>query len=1180
LADLCRAHQTTLVFVNTRRLAERAAKHLSERLGEDNVSSHHGSLARAHRLDAETRLKDGRLSALVATASLELGIDIGDVDLVCQLGSPGAIAAFLQRVGRSGHALDAVPKGRLFPLSRDDLVEAAAILDAVHRGELEQIVFPTAPLDVLAQHLVAEVASEPWSETDLLRMVQRAHVYRALSRDTFADVVRMLAQGFSTRRGRRGAYIHHDRVNQWLRERRGARLAAVTNAGAIPDLFDYDVVLMPSGHSVGTLNEDFAFESLPGDIFQLGNMSYRIVKTEPGKMFVEDAQVQSPNIPFWLGEAPGRSDALSIAVSRLRDALDQQLGAGDQAAVSWVNRHLRPGGASAAEQLVQYLSVARTALAVVPSQQRVVFERFFDETGDMHLVVHSSFGSRVNRAWGLALRKRFCRKFNFELQAAALEDCIILSLGATHSFALEEVARYLNSRTVQNVLVQALLDAPMFETHWRWVVTTALAVLRRRGGKKVPAQFQRNDAEDLIALVFPDQIACLENIAGERDVPDHPLVAQTLDDCLNEVMDISGLERVLAGIEQQTIAVVCRDVTTPSVLAQEVLNARPFAFLDDAPAEERRTLAVRAQRYTHADDVGNLSRIDPEAVARVCKEVWPRIRDADELHDALQVHGFLREQEIRTLDAAWRAQLIRERRASSVVLASGQRLWVSAERLSEMQAVHLDARVDPEIPPLRDPRDADWLQDSAACVVALVRSRLQALGPVTVAQCARDLGVDEATMTQAFTALEQDGYLMRGVQIGSESRWCERGTLARIHRYSLQRARQASTAVPVSHYLRQLFAWHGVQAEKPHSPEALPDTLQLLAGYPLTATAWGQALQSRLAGYQAADLDALCVSGRYVWFLPALGKPSVSGDSLSRSAVVVVAREDLPYWQKAGFIATRASVALSSSATALLDILETQGASFFADLVAASGQLRSQTEGALCELVSAGLVHADSFAGLRALALPVSKRPTFSRFGKRTGARGAPTVDDAGRWNALSRLPGVTTALSPEALRLDYPTLEYFISAYLQRYGVIFRKLLEREAVAFSWRDLLPVLQRLEARGDIRGGRFVDGFSGIQFALAEFAATCGKAEAPDANQTPLCVMAATDPLNLTGTLLPGKRVAATAGNRLVFREGQLLAHASGDAISYIDEGDVQLRAEIQRQLQVQSKIARPRFQSR
>src|SRR5688572_14242423 len=540
LAELISEHRTTLIFVNQRRVAERAARHLAERLGEEHVTAHHGSLAREHRLDAEQRLKAGKLKALVATSSLELGIDIGDIDLVCQLGSPRAVNAFLQRVGRAGHAIGAIPKGRLFPLALDDLLECAALLDAVQRGELDRIRAPQKPLDALAQQIIAEAACQEWPLDALYQQLRRAAPYRALTLHEFEQVVQMLAEGYATRRGRRGAYLHYDAVNRVLRARRGARLAAVTNAGVIPDQFDYDVVLLPEEHRVGTLNEDFAFESLPGDIFQLGNTSYRIAKVETGRVLVEDAKGQPPSMPFWLGEGLGRTDELSHAVSRVSAQADALLHDSVDDCEAWLHDDLHLP-AAAAQQLALYLGASKAALGLLPTEERIVFERFFDEVGDTHLVIHSPNGSRINKAWGLALRKRMCRKFNFELQASALEDSIVLSLGPTHSFALDEVQHYLKSASAREVLIQALLDAPLFGTRWRWNATASLAVRRMNGGRKVPPQFQRSDAQDLLTVVFPDQVACGENLVGEREIPDHPLVTQTLHDCLHESMDVDGL---------------------------------------------------------------------------------------------------------------------------------------------------------------------------------------------------------------------------------------------------------------------------------------------------------------------------------------------------------------------------------------------------------------------------------------------------------------------------------------------------------------------------------------------------------------------------------------------------------------------------------------------------------------
>ena len=700
LAGLIREHRSTLIFVNTRRMAERVARALTERLGGDQVTSHHGSMAREQRLNAEQRLKRGELKALIATASLELGIDIGHVDLVCQLSTPRRIAALLQRVGRSGHAVGGLPKGRLFPVSRDDLVECTALLDAVRREELDRLVIPPKPLDVLAQQIAAEVACGEWDEEELFNLMRRAWPYRDLTLKEYGEVLQMLAEGFSTRRGRKRALIHRDAVNRKLRPRDGLRLTAVTSGGTIPDTADYAVVLSPQEIIVGTVNEDFAVESLSGDVFQLGNTSYRILRVEAGRVRVEDAEGMPPSIPFWLGEAPARSDEVSFAVSRLRADLDARL-PNTQATLEYLVEEV--GIASdAATQVVDYLGGAKAALGLLPTQQRLVMERFFDESGGTQLVIHSPYGNRINRAWGLALRKRFCRKFNFELQAAATEDAIILSLTATHSFPLEEVGRYLHSNSARTVLIQALLDAPMFLTRWRWDASIALALPRFRGGSKIPPQLQRMEAEDLVAAVFPDQLACQENIVGDREIPDHPLVKQTIDDCLFEAMDIEGFENLLRAIETGEVEIETRDLVEPSPLALEILSARPYAFLDDAPLEERRTQAVVSRRWLDPESAADIGRLDPEAIARVREEAWPQAESADELHDALGWLGLLMEQEV-ARQPAWAPlldELIRDKRITRIVPAGqpdSAALVVAAERLPEINAVHPAALVVPPI---------------------------------------------------------------------------------------------------------------------------------------------------------------------------------------------------------------------------------------------------------------------------------------------------------------------------------------------------------------------------------------------------------------------------------------------------------------------------------------------------
>ena len=787
LRALIEAHKTTLVFVNTRRMAERLARELSERLGEEAVTAHHGSLSKEKRLDAESRLKAGQLKALVATASLELGIDIGSVDLVCQIGSPHRISTFLQRVGRSGHTVSGLPKGRLFPISRDDLIECAALLGSVTRGELDRIVSQEAPLDVLAQQVVAETACGEYAEDELFALMRRAWPYRDLTRADFDAVVAMTADGFATRRGRRGALVHRDEVNGKVRGRRGSRLLAITSGGAIPEVADYRVVLEPEDTFIGTVNEDWAIESMVGDIFQLGNASWQILQVGTGYVRVADAKGAPPNIPFWLGEAPGRSDELSRSVSDLRAAIDRALTGGGAEApplrnIGTSNDDSSSGGVlappdaeappaiadvfgesvppEAAEQIVSYLADAKRALGAMPTQETLVLERFFDESGGMQLVLHAPFGSRINKAWGLALRKKFCRQFNFELQAAATEDGLLLSLGPQHSFPLADVFRYLHPATARDVLVQAFLDAPVFKTRWRWNTNLSLAVPRNRGGKKVAPQLQRMLADDLMAAVFPDAAACLENIPGDRQIPDHPLVNQTVRDCLQEAMDFAGLAAILARIHRGELQLISRDTPEPSPLAHELLNARPYAFLDDAPLEERRAHAVYARRATEPGSGDDLGALDPAAIERVREEAQPDPRDADELHDALLTVGVLAEGDVAVSPDLF-VSLAQARRATRVELAgSTSARWVAAERLPEVRAVFGPVSIDPDVrtPAAREARV--WKREEA--IVELVRGRMTIAGPITASEMATFLGVAAADIDAAFLALESEGVILRG----------------------------------------------------------------------------------------------------------------------------------------------------------------------------------------------------------------------------------------------------------------------------------------------------------------------------------------------------------------------------------------------------------------------------------
>jgi ATP-dependent Lhr-like helicase len=1164
LAELIEQHRTTLVFVNTRRMAERIARELTERLGERAVTAHHGSLAKELRLSAEQRLKGGELKALVATASLELGIDIGDVDLVCQLGSPRSIATFLQRVGRSGHAICGTPKGRLFPLSRDDLVECAALIDSVRRGELDRLSIPERPLDVLSQHIVAEVAAQDWPESSLYERLKRAWPFRSLARDDFDAVVRMLAEGFATRRGRRGALIHRDAVNRILRGRRGARTTALTSGGTIPDTADYQVLLEPENQVIGSVNEDFAVESMAGDIFQLGNASYRIQRVERGTVRVEDAKGQPPNIPFWLGEAPGRTDELSASVSRLRAEAAARLSADPSGEIArrWLGKDVGIGEA-AAEQLVDYLAAARAVFGLLPTQDAIVFERFFDEAGGMQLVIHAPFGSRINRAWGLALRKRFCRKFNFELQAAATEDNIVLSLTSVHSFELGDVARYLHSASVRAVLVQAMLDAPMFTTRWRWVAGVALALPRFRGGKKVPPQFLRMQAEDLIAAVFPDQIACAENLAGEREVPDHPLSNQAIEDCLHEAMDLDGLERLLMRLEAGDVRVVSCDLTEPSPLALEALNARPYAFLDDAPLEERRTQAVMARRWRDPASASELGRLDPEAIARVQSEAWPDPVNPEELHDALLWLGSLTEAEARGA-AAWREwldALAREKRVS-LFIGPQARLFVPAERLSQFRALWPEARLEPEIEPPVDEAGRTWSRDEA--LVEILRGRLEGLGPVTPTALTAPLGLEPEAAATALAALESEGAILKGRFLPgvNDEQWCDRRLLARIHHATVRRLRSEIDPVAARDFLRFLFAWQNVLEDtRLEGPRSLPVVLSALEGFEAPAKAWEtEILPARLKGYQASWLDAECLAGRTAW--ARLTPPAANGRArhatpVGATPVALVERRRAPLWMALAPLS--GATPLSGRAEAVLDCLAARGAMFFDELADAARLLRHELEGALGELVALGLAASDSFGGLRALLAPSGQRKPLGG-ARRRGRVLAFDIESGGRWSKIARAGERVDAES----RAE--AIEYAARTLLRRYGVVFWRLLAQEPGWLPpWRDLLRVYRRLEARGEIRGGRFVAGFAGEQFALPDAVGLLRELRRRPASGEWVSLSGA-DPLNLIGILTPGQRLAALTANRIVYRDGLPVAALVGGKAQFLTEAEAADQWEAEKRL--------------
>jgi len=1137
ICELVLAHRTTIVFVNSRRLSERVAHHLSERLGSDAVLSHHGSLSRRLRQSAERQLKQGKLRAVVATASLELGIDVGSVDLVCQIGTPRSIAVALQRIGRSGHKVDPsfVPKGRIFPLTRDELVECAALVRAIKRGSIDERRFRPWPRDVLSQQIVAAVAVEPWSEDALFELVRSAEPYRMLPREEFDAVVAMLSDGIATSRGRNGTWLHRDGVNGVIRGRRGARLAAITSGGAIPDNANYRVVAEPEEVMVGTVDEDFAVESMAGDVFLLGTMSWRVRRVESGKVRVEDAHGAAPSVPFWLGEAPGRTRELSDEVSFIRERVVVQE-SGEQSRDDSIEFLLSNCGLnrSGAEQLVAYVNKGTEALGATPSGKMLIAERFFDESGGMQLVLHAPLGVRINRAWGLALRKRFCRSFNVELQAAATDNGLVISLTEQHSFPLEVVFKFLSLDTVEEVLTQAMFPAPMFGVRWRWNASRALAVLRFAGGRKVPPPILRMRSDDLLAAVFPDQVACQENLSGDIRVPNHPLVNETVRDCLNEAMDINGLKAVIAGIEDGTILTRAIDTAEPSPLSHEILNANPYAFLDDAPLEERRARAVQLRRSLPIEDRG-LGSLDEDSVRAVAEEVWPVVRDKEELHDALLTLILMPPNREWT---AWFDQLFQDARAIRFFV-SGKIFWLATERIRIAQQVHPHGVTEPSVvPDVEQPIP----NGEESAVAEVLRGWIESSGPIKASAIASLLSVELERIGIGLARLETEGQVLRGrytstlLSSDDDIEWCSRRVLARIHHLTLGRLRREIEPVSPAVLVRFLVRWqHLAAGTLLHGTSGLLQIIKQLQGYEIPAASWEHdVLGARVADYEPGMLDHLCLSGEVMWgrlslhptaeWLRSGTEPTQINRPFRRirptraAPVTLFLRKDL-HWlipRINGVVVPEEGVVggLSHPAKEILDTLHRRGASFISELIHDTARLATEVEDGIWELVAVGLVTADGFDNLRALIDPKRRRGE----GKSRTAR---PRHSAGRW-----------AMLVDRRKLDQPgrdprycqeQAEMFTRQLLQRWGVVFRDLVQRETLMPPWREILGALRRMEARGEVRGGRFVSGFAGEQFARADAVELLRIVRRENQHVDGVSVSAA-DPMNLLGIVMPGSRI--------------------------------------------------------
>ena len=1160
LAAHAESHRSTLVFVNTRRLVEKIAFELSSRLGPEHIAAHHGSLSRTLRLDAEQRLKRGEIKILIATASLELGIDIGDIDLVCQINSTRAVAVAMQRVGRAGHWRGAIPKGRFFATTRDDLLEQAALIHKMRAGELDRLEIPPQPADVLMQQIVAACGAEPWEQDALYHVLRRAYSYRDLTRVCFDELIALLSEGIESSRGRYGAYLLHDGVHGQLHPRRGSRSIAISNGGAIPDIATFAVILQPEGVQIATLDEHFATDSSAGDVVLLGNTSWRIQRVEAaGRVLVEDAHGAPPSLPFWEGEAPQRTAILCDGVGELREQIAAlvpnvspvYLSATQPevaAAVAWLMETCGVCG-SGALQLVTYIVTGRAVLGAVPSKTTIIAERFFDDGGGQQLILHAPFGGRLNKAWGLALRKRFCRGFNFELQAAATDNGINISLAEQHSFPLSDVFQFLSEHTAKELLEQAAIASPIFKNRWRWAAGRSLQLLRMSKGKRIAPQIQRTRSDDLMASVFPQAAACFETIVGDIQIPDHPLVREVMQDVLHEAMDLNGLIDLLRGIESGAIQCLAVDTPVPSVFAHELLNANPFAYLDEAGLEERRARATSTSRSLPDSVLQQPGRLSSEAIATVRRELWPDLRDEHELHDLLKSlvvlpgdHVFAADDRsqhwagfLERLEQGGRAHLVERNHAS---------VWVAAERLGHAAAL--------------DPHFGIQVSGTVAQEEAYgkcVQGWLQILGPVTAECLATMLCLNPAPIYQAFLAMELQGILMRGAfehpptDDPHRIEWCERRILQRIHRLTLGTLRKQVEPVAPAVFMRWLLGWqHLAPQAQLAGEEGVLQALTQLEGFEAPAVEWERTLlPARVAGYDPQCLDALCLSGAVGWGRvsphPAwsVGEGSAPRRVIpTNAAPITFFLRDTADWlphalAQQSVEEVRLQQALSAEALQVRTLLQQRGACFAADIQRILALTRQQTQHALWELATAGLAAADGFDPLRAMMDP-RRKPTQSRPDKKPRST-------AGRWCLFTADTHTAPTAIEQARRTD-AAHESAAKMLLARYGVLFRDLLQRESNAPKWRDLLNILRRLEARGEVRGGRFVSSFGGEQFALPEAVESLRAARSRESHD--IIQVAAADAMNLAGIVVPGDRIPAVPGRCVRFVNGVVVPEAAAE----------------------------------
>lgn len=1123
IAELVHEHTTTLVFVNTRRMAERISHELGERLAIDdegaeaNVVAHHGSLSKDRRLIVESRLRAGDLKALVATASLELGIDVGPVDLVCQLGSPRNIATFLQRVGRANHDRYGTPKGRLYPQTRDDLVECSALLMAVHEGRLDAVRPPVAPLDILVQQLVAEVSAEEWDVDQLYSLVTTAGPYRELCRKDFDECLELAATGVTTGRGVRSHWLHHDDVNEVVRGRRGARMAALTNGGAIPELGDYRVLLDPDDTFIGSVNEDWATESMPGDIFTLGTHSWRIRRIEPGVVRVVDAEGMPPTIPVWFGEAPGRTVELSEEVCVIRRNVEEHLRAsGPSAAQEWLEATAQIGS-EASEQIVRYLAASLAILGTLPTRQKLVIERFFDETGGMQLIVHSPNGARINRAFGLSLRKKFCKNFDFELQAAASDDAVCLSLGPQHSFPLEDVAGFLKSASLEATLTNAVLvpPQPMFLSRWRWNLNRSLLVLRFKGGRKNPPPIQRMEADDVMAALFPLAAACQENVNGPVELPDQVIVRQTMHDTFDEAMDLDGLRVLVTALENNEMEVVTVDSTEPSPLCHELLVGKAFTFLDDAEAIDRRSRSVPLKRGLPVD-ISEIGALTHDAVAEVAEQVMPDPQSADELYELVESLVVMA-----AVDAwrPWFDELVDAGRAVCAVGSAGEFWAVGTDRSC---AAALRPDLWPEVKTSSDDRELALSQ--------AVRGHLDLCAMTTSEALSRQLGVARSSIEFALVGLENEGFAVRVNPPTSQSNehWSSRRLLARMHRGSQRHRRGRIETATAQDYMSFVFEWqHLAPGSQLEGVSGLTTVIAQLQGWHSAAAAWEPSiLRSRLSDYRGEVLDQRCLAGDVTWARLIATGDAVKPTTTKSTPITIALRADLGWLSTSLKSSDIGELDPESPAHKVYEYLRSAGARFHHELIESTELSAAEVEAGLWDLVWRGVVHADSFHAVRSLFAARDRTSEPRRVGRGLRRGSSARAGGEGRWTLLP--PGI------EAERDELA--EAVAEQLLARWGVVFHTLVAREHLAVPWREVLWALRRLEARGLILGGRFVAGFSGEQYATPEAAAHLDRVRSATRTGVTVSVNAC-DPVNLTGVITPGARVPARRASTILYLDG-------------------------------------------